>query len=204
MFKFVGKVFVSYYIIFVPGYEYYKYYIRQPYDLSERYGDKSWVVITGASDGLGKEFAKQFAQKGFNLFLISRTESKLKDVSDSCKEYNVETKYMVKDFTKSYQTDFFDDIMKETEELDVSVLVNNVGVGGSGPLESYKKEKLYDFISVNLMPQTILSYKFLSRMVKREKKSSVINLSSIAGTQPFATSPVYSSTKVYNDHFSRA
>jgi len=52
----------------------------QPYDLIERYGRNSWAVVTGASDGIGRAYAIEFARRGFNVVIISRTESKLKDV----------------------------------------------------------------------------------------------------------------------------
>ena len=163
------------------------------------------MVVTGASDGIGKEFARQFAQKGFNIFLISRTESKLQDISEQLsKDYKVEVKYLTKDFTKSFEKDFFDDILSETKDLNVSVLVNNVGIGGTGPLLNHKVEKFYDLMAVNTVPQAILSHEFIPRMLNREKKSAIINLSSIAATKPFGLYPVYSSTKVFNDYLSRA
>ena len=49
-------------------------------DLKFRYGDESWAVVTGASDGIGAEYCYHLAKQGFNLVLISRTKSKLESV----------------------------------------------------------------------------------------------------------------------------
>jgi 17beta-estradiol 17-dehydrogenase / very-long-chain 3-oxoacyl-CoA reductase len=67
--------------IFECYYCYKRQFTRKPLDLLERYGGKgTWAAVTGASDGIGAEFCKHLARLGFNIVLISRTESKLKEV----------------------------------------------------------------------------------------------------------------------------
>ena len=61
-------------------------YRCKPLNLTERYGEGSWVLITGASDGIGAEFCRQLAGKGFNLVLVSRTLEKLQAVEKEVKE----------------------------------------------------------------------------------------------------------------------
>ena len=202
--RITGALVLGYHLIYMPSFAVYKYYYREPLNLSNRYGDKSWVLITGASDGIGKEFAKQFAQQGFNLFLVSRTEDKLKKISeDLTKDHNVEVKYLIKDFAKATNPEFFEDINEQTKELDVSVLVNNVGMASFTKFSEHSKQQICDMIIVNTIPQTILAHEMLPRMLKRKQRSAIINLASVASVQPFTCLPVYSPTKAYNDFFSR-
>jgi 17beta-estradiol 17-dehydrogenase / very-long-chain 3-oxoacyl-CoA reductase len=60
----------------------YKNILRKRRDLLARYGDASWVFITGSSDGIGRAFAHAFAKRGFNIVLSARTESKLLKVQE--------------------------------------------------------------------------------------------------------------------------
>ena len=84
----------------------YRYYPRAPIDLKQRYGD-GWVVITGGSSGQGKQFALQFASKGFDLVLIGSKNS-YKTADEVKKLYGVDTIVIEKNFNHSYEKDFFD------------------------------------------------------------------------------------------------
>ena len=55
--------------------------LTKEYDLAERYGKGTWALVTGSSDGIGAEYAKLLALKGFNICLVSRTKSKLERVA---------------------------------------------------------------------------------------------------------------------------
>ncbi|CAG2113922.1 unnamed protein product, partial [Medioppia subpectinata] len=97
-------------------------------------GDNVWAVITGATDGIGLQYAKQMAQKGYNLVIISRNEDKLMATQKSllndykdCKQ----VKTIAADFSR---TDVYDMIAKELNQLEViDVLVNNVGTLSTCP-----------------------------------------------------------------------
>ena len=65
-------------------------YIIPGYNLQERYGKGSWVVITGASMGIGFAYCKAFAKRGFNIVLISRDEKKLQNAVEEIKKINSE------------------------------------------------------------------------------------------------------------------
>lgn len=70
-----------------------QYYRREPLDILSRYGGKgTWALVTGASDGIGKEFSAQLASLGFNIVLVSRTRSKLEDAEKMCLKLNSEIK----------------------------------------------------------------------------------------------------------------
>lgn len=77
-----------------------------------------WAVITGATDGLGKAFAKALAQKGLDIVLVSRSMSKLKDVAAEIKQdYRVETRIVEADLTEGQVV--YAEIRKATEDLEV-------------------------------------------------------------------------------------
>jgi short-subunit dehydrogenase len=201
----VGALFLTYNCFYKPFCGVYRHFIRKGYDLSSRYGQNSWVVITGGSDGIGKGYATVFAQRGFNLYLIARTEQKLQKLcQDLEKEYGIQAKYKAKDFTKSYQDGFFSDILEDTKKYDVSVLVNNVGMVSMKSLPDTKESDVKDVISTNTYPQAFLSQEFIRRMKRRNQKSAIISLSSFSGGKPISVCPIYSCTKGYNDFLSRA
>ncbi|CAB4415600.1 unnamed protein product, partial [Rhizophagus irregularis] len=80
-------------------------------------GTGAWAVITGASDGIGKEFAYQLAAAKFNVFLISRTESKLQDISNDIEsKYQVKSRIYAMDFTKGDKRDY-ENLKEIIEEL---------------------------------------------------------------------------------------
>ena len=93
-------------------------------------GKDTWAVVTGSSDGIGAEFARQLASKGFNIVLISRTKTKLEKVQELINKESplVKTKIVVADFTGKNNLDFYRDIEQQCSQLDVSVVVANAGL----------------------------------------------------------------------------
>ncbi len=106
-------------------------------DLLRRYGSGSWVVVTGCTDGIGQAFALEFARRGFNIVLVSRSREKLESVARQIASINAkaETRLIVADFCKSYEADFYERIDSQLKDLDISILVNNVGLGHGGNFE---------------------------------------------------------------------
>jgi 17beta-estradiol 17-dehydrogenase / very-long-chain 3-oxoacyl-CoA reductase len=105
---------------------------RSKLELYNKYGEGSWAIITGSTDGIGLGFAKYLASKGFNLVCISRKKEKLeakeKEIREYAKGENIKIKNIVKDFTDGYKEEFYKDIEAEIKGLDISILVNNVGI----------------------------------------------------------------------------
>lgn len=97
----------------------YRNFLRRARNLSSRYGSKSWVFITGSSDGtvcsnigIGRAFAHSFARRGFNIILSARTESKLVKVEQELRAINsaIEVRILQIDFSESSRPGFFDHI----------------------------------------------------------------------------------------------
>ena len=180
----------------------YRNFLRPGHNLIERYGRDSWVVITGASDGIGKAFAIEFAALGFNIVLIARNKEKLNVVVDEIKKVRPETKtqVVIADFTQSYEENFYENIYDQIKDLDISILINNVGLSQYDVLfNTVVPSYLFDLVTVNTAPQTMMSKILIDKFLKRPQKTAILNLSSLVSDYAFVYDPIYSATKRYND-----
>ena len=111
-----------------------QHYLRKKVNFLERYGGKgTWALVTGASDGIGLEFCKQLARDGFNICLVSRTESKLKAVMEGdLAQYGVQMRYVIADFDKNSNMAFYDNIVSQVQDIDIGLVVVNAGVANHG------------------------------------------------------------------------
>ncbi|KAK5111293.1 hypothetical protein LTR85_012188 [Meristemomyces frigidus] len=165
----------------------------------------SWAVITGASDGIGKEYALQLAQKGFNIVLVSRTQSKLDtlaaEIQRMCK---VQCKTLAMDFAANNDSDFAK-LKQMVQELDVSILVNNVGLSHSIPVpfaETPERE-VQDIITINCMGTLRVSQLIAPGMVRR-KNGLILTMASFGGILPTPLLATYSGSKAFLQQWSSA
>ncbi|XP_053692406.1 17-beta-hydroxysteroid dehydrogenase type 3-like [Sabethes cyaneus] len=173
---------------------------RKP--LSERYGP--WAVITGSSDGIGKQYAINLASKGMNVFLISRTESKLSELAEQIRsQYSVDVQWMAIDFSQGVE--IFETIRKSLSGLTIGILVNNVGVAQDGFFE-FERSPIQDVqqtISVNITAATMMTHMLLPEM-KQRRRGLIINISSCAGLAPMPYLALYGASKAFLTSFTAA
>ncbi|KAH9403867.1 hypothetical protein TYRP_014378 [Tyrophagus putrescentiae] len=129
----IGLLFLAHYLIYVPlsflfGYLGSTIFSKAGRILKPKLGD--WAVVTGASDGIGLEYSRQLAEKGYNILLLSRTESKLKGVAEEIQKTYPQCEkidFLAVDFSR---LDIYEEIGAKLNSLEgqVKVLVNNVGI----------------------------------------------------------------------------
>lgn len=172
-----------------------------------------WIVITGATAGIGYEFARQLVSKGFKVILVSRDEKKLESVKKELSQVGDENNIVIipADFKFSHRDPegFYTSLFEKLNSYEVSGLINNVGV--MPELKHFPQNNAFDnetTIGVNIYPVTFLTHLFLPKMLERfartKQRSLILNLSSVAGQKPAPGFNVYGSTKRYVDFFSTA
>ncbi|KAF1812069.1 estradiol 17-beta-dehydrogenase 12-B [Eremomyces bilateralis CBS 781.70] len=165
----------------------------------------SWAVITGASDGIGKEFANQLAKAGFNVFLVSRTKSKLDDLAtDIARTYNVQTATLAIDFSAATDADYRA-LAAQAAPLDVAILVNNVGQSHSIPVPFIEtdRDELENIININCHATLRVTQALTPAMVQR-KRGLILTMASFAGVFPTPLLATYSGSKAFLQAWSAA
>ena len=159
------------------------------------------VLVTGASSGIGKEFARQFAYRGYNLVLVARREELLKQIKEEfVEEYKINVDYLACDLSKDPKAVY--DFCKE-KDYDVSVLINNAGYGDYGSFIDSDLEKTLGMIELNNKALVALTYHFVKDM-RNAGYGHVINIGSVASFMPGPYMAVYYATKAFVMSFSMA
>ena len=164
---------------------------------------KKTALITGASSGLGLEFAKIYAKNGYDLVTVARSEGKLYQLkSEIEKTYDVEVVVYAKDLSeKDAGYDVFDFCLENSIQVDV--LVNNAGFGDFANFVEADWERQYDMVQLNIVALMQLTRCFAPQMVKR-KHGKILNLSSVAAFCAGPKMSVYYASKEYVRSFSEA
>lgn len=178
-------------------------WFMKQHDLVARYGKDSWAVITGGSDGIGLGIAHRLAMNKINIVLVARNETKLKEkVAEIKKLYKVKAEYRVADFGKGMTPEFYTKLNETMKDLDVSILVNNVGMGMK-EFHISEVQGIWDQGILNMVPQFMMTKMFLPRFKSRTSRCCVIDLSSFAAVGEMADTGFYGATKAFNRAFSQ-
>jgi short-subunit dehydrogenase len=161
------------------------------------------ALITGASSGIGREFAKLFAHDHYNLVLVARNSARLAQVADELqRRFGITAKSFPLDLSASSAPQFLFDQLAH-ESVTIEALVNNAGYGKLGAFAEVSAEESLGQIQVNIAALTHLTRLFLGPMCER-KSGKVLNVASTAGFQPGPLMGVYYATKAYVISFSEA
>jgi len=175
--------------------------LLEPANLRQ-YGN--WALVTGATDGIGKQYARSFAKRGLNVILVSRTLSKLEDVAKEIAEtFNVQTQVIAVDFTSG--PEIYTQIKQQIVGKDIGILINNVGMFHPAPdffLDIPDREKvIQDIIRCNITSVPMMCSLILPQMVQR-KRGLIVNISSLSSVFPGPTLTIYSASKAFVSKFS--
>ena len=161
------------------------------------------ALITGASFGIGMEFARIFAREGYNLVLVARNGDRLRQLASELeKAHGTRSLILATDLTEPGAPAY---VLDQTTRADiqVDVLVNNAGFGQYGLFADSDLEECLRQIQLNVTTLTHLTRLYLPAMIER-KTGRILNVASTAAFQPGPLMAVYFATKAYVLHFSEA
>ncbi|MBX2846082.1 MAG: SDR family oxidoreductase [Saprospiraceae bacterium] len=164
---------------------------------------KTTALVTGASSGIGKEFAHIHAERGGDLIIVARREEKLQAIKSSLEaQHKIAVHVIAKDLTQPNACKgIFDEVTQKG--LQVDYLINNAGFGGRGKFHERDWDKDHAMIQLNIVALTELTRLFLPSMVTRNA-GKILNVSSTASLLPGPLQAVYFATKAYVTSFSNA
>ena len=156
----------------------------------------SYALITGASSGIGYEFAKLFAKDNHNLVLVARREDRLKQLSRDLEDYyKIKTMVIPKDLSQSQAALEIYDMLKQ-KDIIIDYLVNNAGFIVYGYFTDTNWSEEYKMIRLHIETLTYLIKLFLPDMLRR-KKGKILNIGSTGSFVPGPFNAVYCATKSY-------
>ncbi|HEY8397729.1 MAG TPA: SDR family oxidoreductase [Flavihumibacter sp.] len=162
----------------------------------------TYTLITGGSEGIGYELARQFALNGHNLVLVARDEMQLRDAMQNLESANVKVLIIAKDlFEPEAPFELFQELADNN--IVVDILVNNAGQGVYGLFEETDIRRELAIIQLNIAALTVLTKLFIQDMLVRGR-GRILNTSSIASKTPGPWQSVYHGTKAYVQSFSEA
>lgn len=161
--------------------------------------DRPIALITGASGGLGREFAKLLAHEGFRLILMGRNKEKLSVV---VQHLNAPTMIFELDFTAPLAIQQFDQ-WKKTHNIHIDLLINNAGWGKIADVEHTTDSEILSMIDVDIRAVTLLTRSVLEDMLHKQS-GKILNVASIASFLPCPGFTVYAASKAYVLSFSEA
>ncbi len=162
-----------------------------------------WALVTGASSGIGAEFARQLADQGSHLILTARRESALATLAEKLRaEAGVEVVVIPADLSQA------DSVPKLLEEirgrgLTLDIVINNAGLGSVAAADQADPTRMLQIVDVNVRALTELCYSCLPEMMSRGS-GLILNVASIVSFQPVTFMGVYAASKAYVLHLSEA
>ncbi|MCF8357776.1 MAG: SDR family NAD(P)-dependent oxidoreductase [Prolixibacteraceae bacterium] len=162
---------------------------------------KNFVLITGASKGLGLEFACEYARLGRNLLLVALPGEGLEDIcAGLSEEYIVKALYLETDLT---QNNSVYEVAKWAANYPVDTLVNNAGLGGAGFFDKVDPGFMDSMIMLNVRSVAMLT-RLVLPLLLNNKKGYIINVSSLAAFSPMTFKLVYPASKTFVYSISRS
>jgi short-subunit dehydrogenase len=161
---------------------------------------KKFTLITGASNGIGREMAFVCAEKGFNLLLVALADSNLEQLSQELRDRNsVDVDYLELDLGHiEAATDLYDWCMKN--DYQVNMLINNVGIGGRENFSNLSLVEIQKMIHLNTYIVSATTNLFLP-MLRKQPEAYILNVSSTASYFNIPNKTVYAATKAYVNTF---
>jgi short-subunit dehydrogenase len=168
-------------------------------EFREKYGP--WAIVTGASSGIGAQFAKALAARGINLVLVARNIPRLNELrQDLAARHGVEVLTLKIDLS---HPGCIDPLVASCNGLEIGLVVNNAGTGFPGPFSASDLQHEEDVIHLNCVTPVEITHYFLPRM-QAKGSGGVVFVSSLMGFQGVPYMANYSATKGFLLNFGEA
>jgi short-subunit dehydrogenase len=164
--------------------------------------DRGAALVTGASSGIGEEFARQLAARGYNIVLVARRRERLDALAKQLGPTGVRVEVEPVDLEQSESVKALPDKVAE-RGLEVDLLVNNAGFGSYGPFVETSLESQVGQVQVNVEAVVVLSRLFLPCMID-QGRGAIVNIASVAALQPIPYEAVYAGSKAFVLNFTEA
>lgn len=153
-----------------------------------------WAVITGASSGIGKEFAQQLAASGLNLVLVARRLSALEALGSAlARTFGIRYRTVELDLSSD---NFLEQIEEATHDLDIGLVISNAGAMMAGDFLTIDQQSWQQFLRLNVKAHLDLAHHFGHHLAQR-KRGGLLLVSSTAGLQGIPFSAEYAAAKAY-------
>lgn len=162
-----------------------------------------WGLVTGASSGLGVDFARELARRRMNVVLVARREERLREVKAELEDkYGVAAVVIAKDLAAlDAPRDLYDELNERGIQIDV--LVNNAGFGAHGNFADVSWEREEAMLKLDILTVAHLTKLFVSDMLERDF-GYILQVASVGAYQPSPTYASYSAAKSYVLHLGEA
>jgi short-subunit dehydrogenase len=162
------------------------------------------ALVTGASSGLGAEFARQRAPLATCLVLVARRQDRLEELAGDLRRLHpsLEVRIYAADLTVAERRLALAEWLA-TEKLEINFLINNAGLGDHGEFHTSDWARVQAMLDLNITALTHLTHLLVNRMIL-QGRAAILNVSSVAGFFPLPTMSVYSATKAYVTSFSES
>jgi len=164
--------------------------------------DHCTALITGASAGLGAEFARQLAPRASTLILVARRVERLEALKRELERPGLTIHCRQADLAEPVDIEELLGWIAESG-VKINLLINNAGLGDHGRFETANWERVRQMLDVNIGALTHLTHALLP-MLKAQAGAAILNVSSVAGFVPIPKLAVYAATKAYVSSFSEA
>ena len=136
----------------------------------ERFGP--WALVTGASSGIGKEFARQIAAAGINVVLVARREGKLTELGRSiASDLSVQYRVIAMDLS---QEGFIENLAERTKDLDIGLVVSNAGTPNPGEFLKLDRQLLQATLRLNTMAHLDITHHFGAKLAERRRGGLIL------------------------------
>jgi short-subunit dehydrogenase len=160
---------------------------------------EKWVIITGASSGIGKALAFEFAKNGFNIFLTARNENALVQISEECqRDFKAKTEVFSANLANS---DSADNLIEAISNRRFDILVNNAGFGVKGEFAETNIADELKMLDVQLAAMLKLTKAVLPKMIEK-RSGKILNVASVYSFAPVPMQSIYGASKAFILNFS--